>query len=788
MNAEECVSVGVEFELEEYISAELDSHSMADSGSVYAPIKKNKKCFQMLEKLPLWSKLLIIGVITISGMLLFGILLLVLCIYVTQQASTGDYFVTLSEFSTDLPISLNYERLYAGLYVKTKQNRFLLNFISQTDLTNPMLVELESSSLGILKNTQNKILSDALVELLSLNTNLTSIKNSIINGQMDNIEIIFDTYFSYIDILNKVLLRFCVQSSNTRQCTLHNTILRYGNLFGYNIGVGNIILYQSVQNLIQINRTNNLSIMYTNSLAKESIFINMINDLAILTEIPYIEQSFNGQAAKQVKSFSNELGHNVLYSISPKIDVELYFNVTMLNMKQFYDLSTYLKQNIQSSMSFIKTISILLIVGVCAAVIIYFIITIMVTLCFSKSITGPWERINALLKNNISRFIPKNLLDILKVGDIVDLQYGNSIQKRLTIVVFKIKKYEQIVSKIGKKKGLEFTNRFFENIGPVLRNNKGFVDKYSLDGLVAIFRSDKDAEKATVEIINNCSIFNRENDSLPNLELAAAISTGMCFVSTVGDGGKMDILVSGETVEIAHRLIDISDEFSTKILSTKVPKDITSRLLGRIKKYDLSELDLCEILTNADHNKWNYYSMFNNGTKLLMSHQFKEASVIFQEIIKSNTADKTAGRMLHKCNQLILLDSLPINLEFEQILKNKIYYVEFKNFCQKEFSSENIMVYELIKEFHISVLADKKLIISKIYEKHISKSGENQLNINEGLKTDFEKLYMQNDLSSSIKSINLLQTEVELLLMDTFNRFKDSDSLKKAFVDKTILY
>ncbi len=99
-------------------------------------------------------------------------------------------------------------------------------------------------------------------------------------------------------------------------------------------------------------------------------------------------------------------------------------------------------------------------------------------------------------------------------------------------------------------------NRYFNVVATAVYQNRGDVDKFLGDGLLAFFDDPRDALLAAIEIQTRLNYFNAQNAArlLPQLPTRIGIATGECVIARVGSDDRREVTLFGDAVNLASRL------------------------------------------------------------------------------------------------------------------------------------------------------------------------------------------------------------------------------------------
>ena len=107
------------------------------------------------------------------------------------------------------------------------------------------------------------------------------------------------------------------------------------------------------------------------------------------------------------------------------------------------------------------------------------------------------------------------------------------------------------------EENFKFINSYLNRVGPVIRSNQGFVDKYIGDGIMALFPVEADfAVRRAVEIRKALIDYNQQRASAgyEPIQVGMGIHTGKLMLGTIGENMRMDSTVISDTVNVASRL------------------------------------------------------------------------------------------------------------------------------------------------------------------------------------------------------------------------------------------
>jgi class 3 adenylate cyclase/AmiR/NasT family two-component response regulator len=368
-----------------------------------------------------------------------------------------------------------------------------------------------------------------------------------------------------------------------------------------------------------------------------------------------------------------------------------------------------------------------------------------------------------ILKTNLqdsftasSRFIPKEFLSFLGKDDITKIQIGDQLEKNLTVLFADIRSFTELSEKMSAKENFNFVNSYLARMNPVIERNNGFIDKFIGDAIMALFTNADDALTASIEMIDEISIYNIHRAALqyPPIQIGIGLNTGNVMMGTVGNDQRMDTTVIGDTVNLAARIESINKEYKTNVLIS----DFTYKALEFKEKYELREIDTVNVkgksipvalyeCFNFDDMKLRQLKRLSHpsiliGLSLKNAESFEDAILEFQRAKEIAPNDIIPQIQIEKCKKAILENHLKSSISIKNILlidEDKNLFSQLKDELNHDISLEHAVsleqALELIKnknfDFLIMNLFEDKdkefefLGIIKRYKQKVIYLGEN---------------------------------------------------------------
>lgn len=305
----------------------------------------------------------------------------------------------------------------------------------------------------------------------------------------------------------------------------------------------------------------------------------------------------------------NILSNNYLYSQSKESEI---LTILLLTAFSFY-LSSFIRK-IKIRIGFLVEISnfifvLLFIYGIYELSIYLFIHNKLVTAIVSPSlaiITGYFSSTayhfikerqqNVLIKGMFSQYVSKEVVNQLII-DPGKLRLGGE-RKNLSILFSDIAGFTTFAEKKQPEELVSFINEFLNEMTEIILKQKGTLDKYLGDAVMAFWGAPIEVEDhayeacATALQMQEKLVEMRErwpsSDETP-IRIRIGINTGDVIVGNIGGEKRFDYTVLGDEVNLASRLEGANKEYGTNIM-------ISDSTLERCKdKILVRELDIIRV-------------------------------------------------------------------------------------------------------------------------------------------------------------------------------------------------
>lgn len=190
------------------------------------------------------------------------------------------------------------------------------------------------------------------------------------------------------------------------------------------------------------------------------------------------------------------------------------------------------------------------------------------------------------IKDIFGKYVSKDVLtEILKNPDKVSL---GGEEKEITVLFSDIRGFTSFAEKINPAQLVNFLNEYFSEMAESVIKNKGTLDKYIGDAIMAFWGAPIENKNQADLALNTAVEMIQKLKKFPELKIGIGIHTGKAVVGNIGSQERIQYTAIGDTVNIASRLEGLNKEFGTQIIvseetKNKLVTDFKIKNLGDVK-------------------------------------------------------------------------------------------------------------------------------------------------------------------------------------------------------------
>jgi class 3 adenylate cyclase len=255
----------------------------------------------------------------------------------------------------------------------------------------------------------------------------------------------------------------------------------------------------------------------------------------------------------------------------------------------------------------------------------------------------------------VSNFVPREFLEQLDRKDITALKLGDHRDIVMTMLFADIRRFTTLSGTMTPDETFRFVNSYLTQVGPIVREQGGFIDKYIGDAIFALFPNEtKDSVDAAVEMQRRVVVYNegRARAGYVPIAIGIGLHRGNLMLGTIGEERRYETTVISDAVNIAARMEGLTKIFGALILaSADVIREVDGaayhlRNLGPVQVkgathpvivYEVCDSDPDDLLARKMETK----EQFDAARVAYTLGDFAEANRIFSELAANGT-DKSA--------------------------------------------------------------------------------------------------------------------------------------------------
>ncbi|PIR41555.1 MAG: hypothetical protein COV31_00395 [Candidatus Yanofskybacteria bacterium CG10_big_fil_rev_8_21_14_0_10_46_23] len=293
------------------------------------------------------------------------------------------------------------------------------------------------------------------------------------------------------------------------------------------------------------------------------------------------------------------------------------------------------------------------------------------------------SRQRRFLTDSFSRYVaPEIVKELLESPEKLKLGGQN---RRVTILFSDIRGFTTLSESLSPEKLVEFLNRYLTVMTDIVLGNKGVIDKYIGDAVMAFWGAPLENKNhagwgviSAIKMIESLNLFNQESARLgsPEIKIGVGLNTGEVTVGNLGSERRFDYTVIGDTVNSASRLESLTKMYGAQIIiGQETLKEIAQNkfdsIIGEVtieghgEKVLIRELDtvkvkgkeqglkIYEVILGADEKKINMIKEdFKRALLAYYRGDWAVAKSALRLILEKHPEDGPTKLLLARCQEL----------------------------------------------------------------------------------------------------------------------------------------
>jgi adenylate cyclase len=282
------------------------------------------------------------------------------------------------------------------------------------------------------------------------------------------------------------------------------------------------------------------------------------------------------------------------------------------------------------------------------------------------------EKEKQFIDKAFSTYVSREVVDEL-VANPALLQLGGS-KRQMSAIFSDLQGFSTISEQLDPEQLVQLLNRYLTVMSDIIMENKGTIDKYEGDAVIAFFgapvsradhailacRSALDMKRAEEEL--NLTIM-AEGLSPTPLYTRIGVNSGEMVVGNMGTSNKMNYTIMGNAVNLAARLEGINKQYNTggilisEYTKNEIGDEFICRSLDRVRVVGINTpLRLYELLglrNDANISLSDGLATWESALALYEQRDFSAAADIFSGIAAGNEQDGVARLYRDRCLEYV---------------------------------------------------------------------------------------------------------------------------------------
>jgi adenylate cyclase len=266
------------------------------------------------------------------------------------------------------------------------------------------------------------------------------------------------------------------------------------------------------------------------------------------------------------------------------------------------------------------------------------------------------------LKSMFGQYVPPELVEQMSKNPGEFAMDGQ--RKEMSVLFSDIRSFTSISEGLTAANLKQWLNAYFTPITEIIFNNKGTIDKYVGDMVMAFWGAPLDDDDHAYHSVIAAFTMLDKTESLkaqflsegkPAVDVGIGISSGEMNVGNMGSQYRRSYTVLGDTVNLGSRLESLTKFYGVKlIVSARTRELIGERLsfrhLDKVKVKGKEEpVDIYEPLESFDPAELEQY---HNSLKLYLDGDFAAAEIAFTELHKKDPSKIVYSLYQERCEEL----------------------------------------------------------------------------------------------------------------------------------------
>ena len=264
------------------------------------------------------------------------------------------------------------------------------------------------------------------------------------------------------------------------------------------------------------------------------------------------------------------------------------------------------------------------------------------------------------IRNIFQKYVPKAVIDQFFASPERMLVGEDRI---LALLFSDIRGFTTISERMRPNEVVESLNAYFELMVDIIMSNRGVVDKYMGDAIMAFYGAPErtrheasEAVQSAFEMLEALKDFNvwQTQRGRPEFRIGIGINYGVVTVGNIGSEKKMDYTVIGDMVNIGSRLEGLTKVYDQPIIisesvAKKIEEQFPCRLIDRvIVKGKTAGIGIYTSRKELNPEEQHAWQLHEEAARLFYERSFEDAARLFQEVQELLPGDRSSAMFLER--------------------------------------------------------------------------------------------------------------------------------------------
>ena len=284
------------------------------------------------------------------------------------------------------------------------------------------------------------------------------------------------------------------------------------------------------------------------------------------------------------------------------------------------------------------------------------------------------RRQKVALKRSLLRFHSPDVAEHIVEHPELYFSIREGAERHVVVLFSDVRGFTSISEQLSARKMVAQLNEYFERMVAVVFENKGAVDKFIGDALMAVWGRFRDKSAETEFVADACNAVaaalamraalarlneNWRSRGMIELAFGIGIHQGDAVAGEIGSQERAEMTVIGDSVNLGSRLEGATKEYGLDLLiSEPVHRRVADRFLCRSAdllrvKGKKKPVEVFAVIGPADTPPPRGLELFEEGMRFYREGRFQDALWLFQQAAKDGLDDALTRTFITRCEDLV---------------------------------------------------------------------------------------------------------------------------------------